>query len=182
MTALSNIKQHFRDKAASDWPHDLTQVAIVLNDGCFCDWSALLLMMRSAFKQNLGQIDPPSTVFDCTERDLADRAEHERLLVAYRGAELVGCLFMRPRLDELFLGRFAISPDLQGTGLARRMIRHAEACALGYGLHCLALETRVELRLNQLKFQNFGFVITGGRAHAGYDRTTTLRMEKRVHT
>ncbi|SLN73384.1 Acetyltransferase (GNAT) family protein [Falsiruegeria litorea R37] len=157
-------------------------ITLGLAPNTFSDWSGLMRVMRAAFAQNVGRIDPPSTVFSSSEQDLQDSAKRESLLLVYRGPSLIGCLFLRSTQDELFLRRFGILPAEQGAGLARRVLVAAEELARQKGLHRLALETRVELRSNQAKFQALGFQITGGRAHEGYDRVTTLRMEKDLHS
>lgn len=153
---------------------------LVFADKKYSDWCGLLDLMRSAFVRNTENIDPPSTVFDSTVADLRARAKHEHLLLVYEGHDLVGCLFMRVDGQELFLGRFAIRPDMQGMGLARRMIARAEQVAIQSNLSALALETRVELLGNQKKFATLGFEIVGGRAHSGFDRITTLKMRKAI--
>ncbi len=76
------------------------------------------------------------------------------------------------------LTRFAILPEIQGSGLARIMMAEAERYAITNCLHELTLETRVELITNQTKFATFGFKIVGGRTHKGYCKVTTLRMTK----
>ncbi|MES0827050.1 GNAT family N-acetyltransferase [Ruegeria sp. SCP11] len=153
---------------------------LVLADKSFNDWNGLLDLMRKTFSQNIGRIDPPSTVFECTTQDLQNRSHQELLLLVYNDLDLVGCLFMRPGEEDLFLGRFAIVPQMQGMGLARRMIAKAEQVANQSGLRVLALETRIELLTNQRKFKALGFEIVSGRAHTGFDRITTLRMQKRI--
>ncbi len=153
---------------------------LFLADKSFDDWNGLLDLLRETFSQNIGRIDPPSTVFECTTQDLQNRSHQELLLLAYNDLDLVGCLFMRPGEEDLFLGRFAIVPQMQGMGLARCMIAKAEQVATRSGLRVLALETRIELLTNQRKFKALGFEIVGGRAHPGFDRITTLRLQKRI--
>ena len=156
------------------------QVELGFAANTFNDWQGLLDLMHKAFAQNVGKVDPPSTVYESTARSLKNRAERERLLLAYIGHKLVGCLFMRREEDELFLSRFAILPGLQGSGLARRMITEAERVALQLGLASLTLEVRVELFANQQKFTSLGFDIVGGRSHSGFSRITTLKMTKQT--
>ena len=154
--------------------------ALTLNPAGFEDWSGLLQLMRQAFAHTIGKVDPPSTVYSLTPEDLASRAEREHLLLATDQDQLVGCLFLGERPGELFLGRFALHADYQGSGLARRMVEMAAELARHGGRARLALETRTTLLGNQARFRTLGFEITGGRAHAGHHGITTYRMARRL--
>lgn len=165
---------------APDLPCAAHGPVLSLNPGGFDDWTGLLDLMRDAFSDTIGRVDPPSTVFRSTLADLARRAETEDLLIARDARGLAGCLFLRHDWDELFLGRFAIARPHRGSGLARRMITRALSRALTTGKTRLVLETRVTLRDNQQRFRALGFSITGGRAHAGYTGVTTLRMVRPI--
>jgi hypothetical protein len=58
------------------------------------------------------------------------------------------------------------------------MFDKAEALARHWNLKALVLETRIELVENHLAFAAIGFAKTMESAHPGYDRTTSITMEK----
>ena len=66
----------------------------------------------------------------------------------------------------------------RGTGLARRMIDHAMTRARALGRVAVILETRVELTENHATFVALGFRETGRKAHAGYDRPTSIGFRR----
>ncbi|MES0880849.1 GNAT family N-acetyltransferase [Roseibium sp. SCP14] len=155
-------------------------LTLELNPGDFHDWARLLDFLKIAFAHTQGRVSPPSTVYQMTAKDVAMRAAQEDLLLAFSGKALSGCLFLKEEADALFLGRFAIAADHQGSGLARRMLSVAEARAREKNLCLLKLETRVSLKENQEKFMRLGFDITGSRCHTGYSEPTTLIMCKHL--
>lgn len=53
-----------------------------------------------------------------------------RILVAYEGTELVGCILIRDLGSRLaYFGLLAIAPERQASGLAKHLLSAAEACA-----------------------------------------------------
>lgn len=58
-------------------------------------------------------------------------ADHATLLLAYpaASAQLVGCVFLHPQADALYLGLLTVAPDQQGSGLGRQLLEAAEAYA-----------------------------------------------------
>ena len=68
----------------------------------------------------------------------------------------------------------------RGTGLARQLVDLAGTRARALGFDILELKTRVELVENHAAFARLGFVKTGEAAHPGYDRPTSIIMQKRL--
>ena len=62
----------------------------------------------------------------------------------------------------------------QGKGIGRRLMDAAEKHARDARLPYLELDTRIELVENHKAFAAMGFVSAAERAHAGYDRPTSL--------
>ena len=111
------------------------------------------------------------------EKRCGAKAQRE-LFVAFDQGELVGCLFARPQADALYVGKVAVAPRLQGQGTGRRLMQAAEQFARENGFNLLELDTRIELTENHASFAAFGFRRTAEHAHAGYDRSTYITMQK----
>jgi GNAT superfamily N-acetyltransferase len=146
----------------------------------FDDWTGLLALLRECFAFMDGRIDPPSSLHGFDAAKLAKKAATEELVLAFQGGALVGCLFAAERGEVLNLGKIAVRRDLQGKGIARRMLALAEASARARGLVALELQTRVELTENHRAFAALGFAKVGETRHPGFARTTSLTFRKQL--
>lgn len=153
-------------------------LSIVSRPEQFDDWQALLELILRSFAYMDGLIDPPSSALRLTPQTLQARARREKLLLAYRGGQLAGCLFIADRGDHLYLGKLAVDPALQSQGLGRRFVEAAEALGRAAGKNALELETRVELHGNHAAFARLGFQEVTRNAHPGFDRSTSITMRK----
>lgn len=150
-------------------------------DATFGRWDELLALILDAFAYMDGVIDPPSSAHRLTPQNLREKAEKEIGLVAIDDGTLAGCIFCKPESDGvLYLGKFAISPALQGKGTGRALMAHAETMARQAGYRTLRLETRIELVSNHERFRAWGFEKTAERSHAGYTRITQIEMRKEL--
>jgi GNAT superfamily N-acetyltransferase len=93
---------------------------------------------------------------------------------------LVGCVFVRPKDDALYIGKLAVRPGLHGSGIGKALVAAARTEALARGLKVLELETRIELTENHATFARMGFVKTAETAHSGYERPTSITMRATV--
>ncbi|MBX3578246.1 MAG: GNAT family N-acetyltransferase [Rhizobiaceae bacterium] len=144
----------------------------------FGRWDELLALIRASFAYMDGVIDPPSSAHRLTADGLRDKARAETGFVATLGTRLAGCAFIAEREDHFYLGKLAVAPAFQGTGIGARLVAAAEAFALRHGKPVIELQTRVELTDNHAAFARLGFRETGRTAHAGYPRPTSVTMRK----
>ena len=144
------------------------------------DWPALLALILRAFAYMEGRIDPPSSALRLTPERLRAEAESGTLFLARQDGDPVGCLLCRPRGQALYLSKLAVEPDRQGQGIARALLAAAEAEARRRGLPVLELQTRIELGENHAAFAALGFQRVGETAHPGFDRPTSLTLQKRL--
>ncbi|MBX9469755.1 MAG: GNAT family N-acetyltransferase [Rhizobium sp.] len=147
-------------------------------DDSFSRFEELLALIMGSFAYMDGVIDPPSSAHRLTVTTLQDKVRDETGLIAEIGGRLVGCAFLRPEPDFLYVGKLAVSPEAQGAGIGSRFLAEAEAIARQLGKPALRLETRIELAGNHRRFAAWGFVRTAEKSHAGYDRTTFVEMQK----
>ena len=142
------------------------------------DWDGLLALIKSAFVDMEGRIDPPSSVHRLQAADLARQAKSGEVWVM--GLPPVAAMVLTPKADALYLGKLAVDRSFRGKGLARRLITCAEGRARAGGWAALELQVRVELVENQRLFAALGFVETGRTAHEGFDRPTSITFRKTV--
>ena len=133
-------------------------------------------MIFEAFAYMAGRIDPPSSALRLTPATMAADAAEGALLLAERDGMLVGCVFIRPKGDALYIAKLAVRPALQGSGVGRALVGAARAEAQRLGLTALELQTRIELTENHVAFARMGFVRVGETTHPGYARPTSITM------
>ncbi|MBC2771258.1 GNAT family N-acetyltransferase [Rhizobium sp. AQ_MP] len=155
-------------------------VSIRRIDESFGRYEELLALIMGSFAYMDGVIDPPSSAHRLTAASLKDKARDEIGLVAELDGLFLGCAFLRPEEHFLYLGKLAVSPEAQGSGIGSRFLAEAEAIARELGKPALRLETRIELTGNHRRFGAWGFVRTAEKSHAGYDRITFIEMQKRL--
>lgn len=142
------------------------------------DWFALLRLIQSEFAYMDGRIDPPSSMHRLSLEAIAAQARDGEVWAI--GKPPIACVFLTPKTDALYVGKLAVAANHRGKGLARALLTLAENRAKALGFAALELETRVELVENHTVFRALGFVETGRKAHAGFDRPTSITFRRPV--
>ena len=153
---------------------------LTLRTGPVADWVALDALLAESFAYMDGRIDPPSSLAAMAPETLRAKAAEETLVTLWEGDALVGCGFLRDTGRSVYLGKLAVRADRRGRGLLRRILAEADAMARARGRPVLELQTRVELTENHATFAALGFREVEQTAHAGYDRPTSVTMERPV--
>ncbi|EAQ23611.1 GNAT family N-acetyltransferase [Roseovarius sp. 217] len=144
------------------------------------DLNAVHALLCRTFAYMEGRIDPPSSLAHLDVDALRVLAATSEIWVISERSYPIACMILTPQPDALYLGKLAVDAGHRGQGLAGKMVAHAETRAITLGLPRLRLQTRLELVENHATFANLGFVITAQTAHPGYDRPTSLTMERLV--
>lgn len=144
------------------------------------DYPEILALIRAEFAYMDGRIDPPSSQHRLSVADIATQNGEGEVWVI--GSPVVACVVLSLRPDTLYLGKLAVARSRRGQGLARALVAQAVERAYALGRDRLELQTRVELVENHASFAAMGFVETGRTAHEGYDRPTSLTMQKPVNS
>ena len=144
------------------------------------DWAFVLALVLKAFAYMEGRIDPPSSANRLTQDDMAAQAEFGVVLLAEDDTGLVGCVFLTPKADVMYIGKLAVDPSRQGEGIGRRLFEACVAAAKAQKFVEIELQARVELIENHTAFTALGFRETGRTAHDGYNRPTSVTMRCRL--
>jgi GNAT superfamily N-acetyltransferase len=139
------------------------------------DFSAILALITRAFASMHSRINPPSSLASLTIDSLQSGGE-----VWAAGHPPIACMVLTPHPDHLYLGKLAVDPAMQGQGLARTLIAHADTRARELRLPRLQLLTRIELTENHHTFIALGFTQTATFTHTGHTRPTALTFTKEV--
>lgn len=138
----------------------------------------VLDLIRTAFAYMDGRIDPPSSMHRLSLAEVQRQCVEGE--VWSLGAPVAACMFLTPKPGRLYLGKLAVAQAMRGRGLAAQLVGIASERAAALGFDTLELQTRVELVENHVAFARLGFVKTGESSHDGYDRVTTITMQKPV--
>ena len=146
------------------------------------DWDALVVLIRGAFAEHDGRIDPPSSADRLTADALARHAREGEVWViaAPDGAPPEATVILTPKPGVLHLGKLAVAASARRRGHARGLLALAEDRARALGLPALELQTRVELTDNHAAFEAMGFSRIGESAHEGYDRPTSVTFRRAI--
>ncbi|MEI2301174.1 GNAT family N-acetyltransferase [Ensifer sp. MJa1] len=147
-------------------------------DEAFNRHDELLALILHAFAYMDGRIAPPSSAHALSVESLRQKIADEIAFAVSDGGRLVGCIFCKPEIDCLYIGKLAVSPEAQGKGIGRQLLAEAEATARELKLPALRLLTRVELVDNHRTFAAWGFTETGTKCHPGFTRPTAIEMRK----
>lgn len=137
---------------------------------------AILDLIRRSFAQMEGRIDPPSSMHRLTVETVDQLCRDGEVWTI--GTPPVACVFLTPKSGCLYLGKLAVDAAWRGQGLAARLVDLAMDRARARGLDAVELQVRVELTENHQAFARMGFVKTDETAHPGYDRPTSITMQR----
>lgn len=166
---------------ASRLNSDLSSTLSRIDPDTFHDWEGLLGLIHRAFAYMDGLIDPPSSAHRLTPQSLQQKAREEIGYIITHDGELLACAFFRPEPPAfLYVGKLAVAPETQARGLGRALLKQGLSEARALGLSRLRLETRIELVGNHERFARWGFIKTAENAHAGFDRITSIEMQRDV--
>lgn len=177
---IGRIEHYPRDQARVFLAKRFEEVPLARRQRPREDHGPLLALVRTSFAFMDGRIDPPSSVHRLTAAAVTAQAEVGEVWVLEVDGGPVACLFATPMEGALYVGKLAVAGAWRGRGLARRLMGIAEDRARAQGFPRIRLQSRVELTENHAAFAKMGFANVGETAHEGYDRPTSITMEKPV--
>lgn len=126
--------------------------------------AALMCEAYAPFVSVIGQ--RPAPMDDDYGAHIAAGAVH----LAFVGDRLAGAAVLLPEEDTLWLETVAVTPEWQGRGIGRRLIRLAEAEAARRGFTRIRLYTNAAMTRNRALYPRLGYRETGQATQAGFDR------------
>jgi GNAT superfamily N-acetyltransferase len=154
--------------------------AIVIREAGRADAALLVALIRDAFAEYLGRLDPPSSAHGKTAAVVqAELADGGALLAELDGVA-VGCVFFHPRADHVYLDRLAVLPPYRRRGIARLLIAGVEERARALGYSRVRLSVRLALSANRASYERLGYHFHSYGTHVGYSAPTSVTLEKRL--
>lgn len=126
---------------------------------------------RAGWTHEADLLEGPRTSLDVLEGIVADPAQ--RLLVAWHGRKLVGCVAVTDRGDGLaYLGQLCVEPALQGDGVGRLLINAAERTAA-----VTFVATRIEMTVIESRAELIAYYVRRGYKVTGERRDFPVRLD-----
>lgn len=111
------------------------------------------------------------------------RADYRRVVaersvtLAEENGKIVGVLVTGPARRGFLLDNVAVHPAVQGRGVGRALLRHAEAEAKGAGHRAVWLYTHERMTENRALYERIGYIEVSRRTEHGFPR---VYMRKRL--
>ena len=148
--------------------------SVRLREAGAADAPVLAWLLREAFEEYRGKLDPPSSAHGKTAEAVLRELEGGGALLAEVEGAPVGCVFFHPREDHLYLDRLAVLPAHRGAGVARALMEAVEARATGP----VRLSVRCALTEQQAYYARRGYTFHAYGTHAGYAQPTFRVLQK----
>lgn len=142
------------------------------------DAPLLARLLREAFEEYRGRLDPPSSAHDKTEDVVLRELRDGGALIAEEPPGPVGCVFFHVKPDHVYLDRLAVLPPFRGQGVARSLMEAVEARARALGPTPVRLNVRLALKDHQDWYGRQGYAFHGYGTHAGYASPTFVVLQK----
>lgn len=137
-------------------------------------------VVRTAFEEYRGYLDPPSSAHHKTAAIVRGELADGGGFVACEAEVLVGCVFYHIAPEHLYLDRLAVLPSHRRQGIAHTLIQAVEQRAGRYGLNEVWLSVRLTLEGNRAYYERLGYTFLSYGTHAGYVAPTSVTLCKRV--
>ena len=148
------------------------------------DVAVLHALLRRAFAEYTGKLDPPSGANDETVDSIGRKlGEGGAFLCSSNenGAEVaVGCVLYAPKSDHLYAGRLSVPPEFRKRGIGDLLLARTETHAATLGLPGVRLRVRLALETLRAYYAARGYTPIGLHNHPGYTVATFVEMEKRL--
>jgi ribosomal protein S18 acetylase RimI-like enzyme len=162
-----------RDHCAARQEGDFGLSGVWLRPATGADVPRLTELVRAAYSHYVERLGgPPRPMTD----HYAEVVHRHRVIVADRGAELVGMVVLGVNDEGFFVDNIAVHPSHQGTGVGKALLEHAESAAREAGFDSIYLYTHERMAENLALYARIGYVEYDRRLHAGA-RIVYLRKE-----
>ena len=144
------------------------------------DIPIILSVIKEAFAEYKGQLDPPSSAERKTIEIVQAELESANALVVEVDGKIVGCVFFQPQSEGIYIDRLSVLPEYRNRGIASAMLKEIEYRAKSTGYKTLMLSVRLALEKQQAYYNRLGFEFQEYGTHVGYTGPTYMKMKKEI--
>lgn len=153
------------------------QKSVHLHQASGDDIPILLTVLRAAFEEYRGRLDPPSGVHSETVETLRQKLEKGAAVLAKIGDEVAGCVFFQQEAGYVYLERLSVLPEYRRRGVGQALVEYVEQRA-----QMLKLPVQIGVRLPLADIRSFyerrGYRVVRYAAHEGHADPTYVVMRK----
>jgi ribosomal protein S18 acetylase RimI-like enzyme len=142
------------------------------------DIPQILDVIKTAFKEQRGQVNPPSSAESKTIEVIKAELQTANALVIESANKIIACVFYQPKGDSVYIDRLAVLPAFRRKGIGKVLMKEAEKRAIDLGFSTLSLSVRIELEHQQAYYSKMGFKISSYESHNGFEQPTFVVMRK----
>ncbi|MCY1015117.1 GNAT family N-acetyltransferase [Pyxidicoccus sp. MSG2] len=150
----------------------------MIREAVAADAPLLARLLREAFEEYRGRLDPPSSAHDKTEEVVLRELKDGGALISESPSGAEGCVFFHVKPDHVYLDRLAVLPPYRGRGVARALMEAVEARARALGSTPVRLNVRLALKDHQDWYARQGYAFLSYGTHAGYSAPTFVVLQK----
>lgn len=159
----------------------MPEVLYELRDYVGDDIPTILDVIKSAFAEYQGKLDPPSSAERKTIELVKEELQTANAIVVEVEERIVGCVFYQNTDEGVYLDRLSVLPDFRKQGIATSLMAEVERRARNeFGAEALRLSVRLSLKKQQALYKRFGFEFLEFGTHEGYPKPTYMKMMKRL--
>ena len=122
-------------------------------------------IMKTAFAEYIGKLNPPSGVDTETLEDARLAVSKGGALLAWLDGKAVGSCRYMFHDQSCYIGRVSVLPGFRGHGIASAMVERIEEIARDHACEWLEVTVRMEIETNMRLYQRMGFTIDKTYVH-----------------
>jgi GNAT superfamily N-acetyltransferase len=146
------------------------------------DAPTLLTLMREAFREYEGVLNPPSGAHAETLETVGRWLARGAAVLACDSGDPAGFAFYRPDGDFVYFGRLSVLPAFRHRGIGRALLAYVENRAQDTGAVGVRLGVRLQLPHLVARYERLGYRIAKYMTHDGWAEPTYVYMEKRTRS
>jgi len=151
---------------------------MVLREATHDDIPTLVALIRTAFEEYRGRLQPPSGAHRETAESIGNYLQQGYAVLALLNDEVVGCVCYHQESEHVYLGRLSVLPSFRQYGVGRALMAYVEQQAQALGVSRIQLGVRTALPHLQAYYERLGYRVVRSEAHEGYTEPTYVVMEK----
>src|SRR5262245_61411422 len=106
---------------------------MVLREATHNDISTLVALIRTAFEEYRGRLEPPSGAHRETAQSISHYLQQGRAVLALLKGQVVGCVCYHQEGQHVYFGRLSVLPSCRQHGVGLALIAYVEQQAQALG-------------------------------------------------